>query len=62
MTTFQIFQLTTQCGAVIQTAKLTAQESFELVRVTQCPVVCELCHHQHGNELVRKIERVLFLP
>jgi hypothetical protein len=54
----KLYELTTQCGAKIQTATLTKKESNPAIHITDCPVVCGCCGHAHGPEVcsVRVIE------
>ena len=46
----KLYEIKTQCGAKIQTGKLTKEEQNPTIRLTYCPVVCSLCKRPHGVE------------
>jgi hypothetical protein len=47
----KLYEITTQCGAKIQTAKLTDKESNPVIQTTECPIICNCCGHVHGLEV-----------
>jgi hypothetical protein len=55
-----LYEIHTQCGAKIQTTKLTQQERNKTVPLTFCPIVCPLCKRQHGLEVcsIKKLEKL----
>lgn len=54
----KLYEIKTQCGAKIQTAKLTEQEKNPVIAMTVCPVICSCCGHSHGLEVISSIREV----
>jgi hypothetical protein len=54
----KVYEITTQCGAKLQTAKLSKMESNSILSLTECPVICPLCKRPHGLEScsIREVE------
>jgi hypothetical protein len=54
----KLYEIKTQCGAKIQTGKLTKQEQNPVIALTFCPVVCPSCNHPHGLEVccIKEVE------
>ena len=54
MTSHYVYEITTHCGAKIQTGRLDPAEQLGIV---YCPIECPQCGQPHGTEIAIHIKR-----